>query len=41
MIDIVSDHNMLVECMLCGKSEPRAKAKKKDCRLRDSGWENF
>ena len=29
-IDIVSDHNMLVvECMLCSKSELRAKLKKK------------
>ena len=42
MIDIVSDHNMLVlECKLYGREGRHAKVKRRKGRLRDVGWENF
>ena len=42
VIDIVSDHNMLVvECMLNGREERKVKMKKKKWRLRDADWESF
>ncbi|MPC81000.1 hypothetical protein E2C01_075600 [Portunus trituberculatus] len=42
MIDIVSDHNMLVlECKLNGRDGRNAKVKRKKWRLKDAGWENF
>ena len=43
VIDVVSDHNMLVvECLtLGGKTEVKVKKKKRKWRLRDANWENF
>ena len=42
VIDVVSDHNMLVvECMVGRKSEVKVKEKKRKWRLRDANWENF
>ena len=42
MIDVVSDHNMLVvECIIGGKTEVKVKKKKRKWRLRDANWENF
>ena len=42
LIDIVSDHNMLMEeCMVVGKNEKKSKVQKKKWRLRDANWENF
>ena len=42
MVDIVSDHNMLVvECLLQGRKEVKVASKSKKWRLRDVGWENF
>ena len=38
MIDIVSDHNMLVlECKLDGRDRTNVKVKRKRWRLRDAG----
>ena len=40
MIDIVSDHNMLlVECMVVSKYEEKWKVQKKKWRLKDVNWE--
>ncbi|KAK8402452.1 hypothetical protein O3P69_000692 [Scylla paramamosain] len=42
LVDIVSDHNMLVvECLMQGENEVKVASKKKKWRLRDVGWENF
>ena len=42
VIDVVSDHNMLVvDCMISGKNEVKVKEKKRKWRLRDANWENF
>ena len=42
IIDIVSDDKILVvEFMLFGKSEKRAKTKQEKWRLKDVGWENI
>ena len=42
MVDIVSDHNMLVvECLLQGRKEVKVASKSRKWRQRDVGWENF
>ena len=42
MIDVVSDHNMLVmECEVYGRKEIKEKTRKRRWRLRDAKWENF
>ncbi len=42
MIDVVSDHNMLVvECNLYGRNERKVKQERKKWRLRDVRWEDF